>query len=97
MRPLAKALGIVIVALIVISAAAILQVNRFLSSPVNVSDEGTSFEIAPGTPFARVSQRLADEGIIAHPTLLRVYARVSGKAGSLHAGEDVIEPGTSTA
>ena len=97
MKPFAKILGIVIVAMIVISAAAIWHMNRFLDSPVNVHGEGTSFEIAPGTPFATVSQRLADEEIIAHPALLRVYARVSGIAGSVHAGECFIEPGTTTA
>ncbi len=97
MRPLTKAFGILAVALIVIGAAAFWQVHRFLDSAVNVPDDGTSFEIAPGTPFARVSQRLADEGIIAYPTMLRIYARVSGKAGSVHAGEYLIEPGTTTA
>ncbi len=97
MRPLASALGIVIVALIVVGAAAIWQVDRFLDSPVTVPEDGTSFAIAPGTPFARVSQRLADEGIIAHPALLRIYARVSGKASSVHAGEYFIEPGTTAA
>jgi len=97
LRPLAKALGILIVALVVIGAAAIWQVHRFLDSTVSVPDDGTSFEIAPGTPFARVSQRLADEGIIAYPTMLRIYGRVSGKAGSVHAGEYFIEPGTTTA
>ena len=97
MSPLVKALGIVVVALIVISVAALWQLNRVLDSPVNVPQDGINFEIAPGTPFAGVSQRLADEGIIAHPTLLRIYARVSGKAGSVHAGEYFIEPGTTAA
>ena len=97
MRPLSKALGIVVVAMIVIGAAAIWQLNRFLDSPVSVPEDGAGFEIAPGTPFATVSQRLADAGIIAQPTLLRMYARVSGKAGSVHAGEYFIEPGTTTA
>ena len=97
MRPLAKALGIVVVALFMVGAAAIWQVNRFLDSPVNVPGDGASFEIPPGAPFATVSQRLADAEIIAHPTLLRLFARVSGKAGSVHAGEYFIEPGTTTA
>ena len=96
MRPLAKALGIVVVALIMVGAAAIWQVHRFLDSPVNVPGDGASFEIPPGTPFATISQRLADAEIIAYPTLLRLFARVSGKAGSVHAGEYFIEPGTTT-
>jgi UPF0755 protein len=97
LRPLARALAILIAALVVIGAAAVWQVDRFLDSPVNVPADGASFEIPPGTPFARVSQRLAEEGIVAHPTLLRLYARVSGKANAVHAGEYLIEPGTTTA
>jgi UPF0755 protein len=97
LRPLTKALGILLVALLVISAAALWQVDRFLGSAVSVPEEGTSFEIAPGTPFTRVSEKLAEEGIISYPTLLRMYARVSGRAGSIHAGEYFIQPGTTTA
>jgi UPF0755 protein len=97
LRPLTKALGVLFVALLVISAAAMWQVDRFLASPVEVPAEGTSFEIPPGTPFSRVSERLAEEGIISQPTLLRIYARITGKAGSVHAGEYFIEPGTTTA
>lgn len=97
MRPLTKALGVVIAALIILSATALWQVDRFLSSTVNVPEEGASFEIAPGTPFTRVSEGLAERGIIANPSLLRIYARITGKAGSVHAGEYFIEPGTTTA
>jgi len=93
-RPLAKLLGILVAALLLIAGAALWQVDRLLDGPVNVPEEGANFEIPPGTPFARISERLADEGIISNPTLLRLYARVSGKAGSVHAGEYFIEPGT---
>ena len=97
MRPLTKALGILSAALIIIAVAALWQFDRFLSSMVSVPEEGTTFEIAPGSPFTRVSQRLAEEGIVSNPTLLRIYARVSGKAGSVHAGEYFIKPGTTAA
>ena len=97
MRPLTKALAVVLAALIVVSAAALWQVDRFLNSAVNVPGEGANFEIVPGTPFTRVSEGLAEQGIISNPTLLRIYARVTGRAGSVHAGEYFIEPGTTTA
>ncbi len=97
MRPLTKALGVVLAALLIIGVAALWQVDRFLNSAVSVPEGGATFEIAPGTPFARVSQGLAEQGIISNPTLLRIYARVSGKAGSVHAGEYFIAPGTTTA
>jgi UPF0755 protein len=97
MKPLTKSLGILFVALILISATALWQAARFLNSAINVPEQGATFEIPPGTPFARVSQRLGEEQIISNPTLLRIYARISGKAGSVHAGEYFIEPGTTTA
>jgi UPF0755 protein len=93
-KPSTQALGIVLAALILIVAAALWQFDRFLDSAVSVPAEGTSFEIAPGTPFTRVSEGLAEQGIISNPTLLRMYARISGKAASVHAGEYSIEPGT---
>jgi UPF0755 protein len=97
LRPLTKAFGVLLAALFLIGAAALWQVDRFLNATVTVPEEGATFEIAPGTPFTRVSQRLAEQGIVSNPTLLRIYARVSGQAGSVHAGEYFIEPGTTTA
>ena len=97
MKPLPKALSILAIAATLIGAAALWQVHRFLNSAVVVPEEGVSFEIAPGTPFARISAQLAQEGIIANPTLMRIYARLTGKASSVHAGEYLIESGTTAA
>ena len=97
MRPLQKALAILAIAAVLIAAGGSWQVHRFLNSAVSVPEEGASFEIAPGTPYARVSAQLAEQGIIAYPTLMRVYARLTGKAGSVHAGEYLIRPGTTAA
>jgi len=94
---LPKLLGILAAALLLIAVAALWQVDRYLDGPVSVPEDGVAFEIPPGAPFARVSARLAEEGIISHPALLRLYARVTGKAGSVHAGEYFIEPGTTLA
>ena len=94
MRPVAKLLGILAGALLLIATAVLWHVDRFLDGPVNVPAGGVTFEILPGAPFNRISERLAEEGIISSPTLLRLYAQVSGKAGSVHAGEYAIEPGT---
>ena len=97
MRPLSKVLGVLFVAFILVGVATLWQVDRFLNSAVSVPEEGASFQIAPGTPFSRISEKLAEEAIISQPTMLRIYARVSGKAGSVHAGEYLIRPGTTTA
>lgn len=66
----------------------------FLDAPVNVAESGTELEIRPGMSFRQVSNELGERGIISQPTFFRVYARLSGKAGSIHAGEYRIESGS---
>ena len=71
-----------------------LQANSFLNSPVTVATNGASFEITSGSAFAQVSNGLADRGIIEHPDFFRWYARFTGMAGAVHAGEYEIAAGT---
>jgi UPF0755 protein len=69
------------------------QAVRFLDSPVAVPDQGLTYEISPGTPFAAISNELAERGIISHPRLFRWYARLTGDANKVHAGEYTLETG----
>lgn len=69
--------------------------NQFLNAPVVVPDAGTIYEIRPGTAFRQISDDLADRGIVESPTFLRLYARFSGDANRIQAGEYHIETGTS--
>lgn len=66
---------------------------RFLASPVNVPPDGLIFEIPPGAPFATVSGELGEMGVISQPDVYRIYARLTGRAAHVHAGEYVIESG----
>ena len=70
-----------------------IQFTRFLETPVNVAENGADFDIEPGTPFRQVSSALGDRGIISHPTYFRLYARLTGKAASVHAGEYTLSAG----
>jgi UPF0755 protein len=70
------------------------NVQGFLSTPVTVAAGGTTFDIRPGTSFGEVSRRLEQAGIIESADLLRWYARWTGTAGSIQAGEYRIEAGT---
>lgn len=72
-----------------------LQFNQFLNAPVVVPEAGTTYEVRPGTAFRQISDDLANQGIVESPTFLRLYARFSGKANRIHAGEYLIEAGTS--
>ena len=71
-----------------------IQFNRFLNSPVTVPGEGLSFVIAPGSSFGKISQRLADEGVIDKPEWFRRYGGWTGEAAAVQAGEYFIEPGS---
>jgi UPF0755 protein len=77
-------------------AAAIigLQFRSFLVSPLAVPADGALFDITPGSAFAQVSNDLAAADIKERADYFRWYARISGKAGAVQAGEYHIEAGT---
>jgi peptidoglycan lytic transglycosylase G len=80
--------------LVAVVAAAALALAHYLDTPLTVAEGGVEFEIAPGAPFRAVSNRLADLGVTSHPVLLRAYARWTGQASAVQAGDYLIEVGT---
>ena len=84
-------------AALVAAAVLFLQFNRFITSPVQVDVGGADLVIPPGVAFRQVSDELSERGIITHPTWFRLYARFSGNAASIHAGEYQIEAGITPA
>lgn len=84
-------------AAVVAAAVLFIQFSQFMSSPVTVPADGAEIVIPPGAAFRQVSDELSDRGIISAPTWFRLYARLSGKAASIHAGEYLIESGTTPA
>ncbi|MDH4072835.1 MAG: endolytic transglycosylase MltG, partial [Gammaproteobacteria bacterium] len=76
------------------AAIAVFEFSRFLAAPLAVAEDGADIEIRPGMAFGQVSDMLGEQGIVSYPTLFRLYARFSGKAGSIHAGEYRIPSGT---
>lgn len=76
------------------AAVAVFEFSRFLATPLDVPEGGTEIEIRPGMAFGQVSNALGERGLISHPVLFRLYARLTNRAGSIHAGEYTIEPGT---
>ncbi len=86
-----------VAALLLLGAAAggvAWQLDRFLTAPVNVPGNGTLFEIRPGSSFTAVARDLAAKDIIGNDFWYRLYARLSGKALNVQAGEYLIESGT---
>lgn len=91
-RALKILLPLLAIALLVVAITG-LQVRGFLTSPISVPQAGVAFEIRQGTAFAQVSENLADLGLIERPDYFRWYARLTGKAAAVHAGEYQIEAG----
>lgn len=93
MSRLVKSLLAALVAAVAVVTVVGAQYVQFLRTPLQVPEAGSRLEIAVGTPFSRVSDELAERGILSHPTFFRIHARLSGKAGSIHAGEYDLEEG----
>lgn len=92
-----KPLVVVGVAVLVILVGAVtfgaFHLHQFLNTPVNVGDGGIDFEITAGSSFRRVSKDLAERKIIDQPRMLRTYARWTGEASEVQAGDYRIMPG----
>ncbi|MGB5512121.1 MAG: endolytic transglycosylase MltG [Woeseiaceae bacterium] len=69
------------------------KIDRFMTTPVSVPPGGISFSILPGSSFATVSRQLVDEGVIDDDRWYRMYARATGDAGAIHAGDYFITEG----
>lgn len=93
MRPLVVAIIAVLVVLLGAATYGAFYMHQFLNSPVNVGADGVDFEIAAGSSFSRVSKDLAARDIIAEPRLLRFYARWTGAASEVQAGDYRIPAG----
>ena len=93
MKKLLIASGAVLLLFAVLAGIGIWHLERFMSRPVNVPDEGVTFAIAPGSPFSAVADQLVEQGILLSATRYRLYARWSGQASAIQAGEYRIAPG----
>ncbi len=68
--------------------------SQFLNTAMSIPGDSVVFEIPAGTAFAAISRNLAERGYVGHPDWFRWYARLSGRAGSVRAGEYRIDVGT---
>ena len=93
MRVIYKLLAAAVLVVVVALAAAAIHTYRFLESPLDLPDEGLAFTIPPGAAFGQVASRLEADGVIANADTYRLWARWTGDAGSIHAGEYLIAQG----
>ncbi|MBT8080777.1 MAG: endolytic transglycosylase MltG [Gammaproteobacteria bacterium] len=85
---------IVLALAVVLAGAGIAAGNRFLDAPLSLDGPEVYYEIRQGVPFATVSAELAQLGMIDRPDWFRWYARLSGKAQKVRAGEYTVSSGT---
>jgi UPF0755 protein len=88
-------LGSAVLGLLVLAAVfAAVKVSSFLHAPVNAGDSGIDFVVESGASFRAVSNDLARQGVISNSRAFRAYARWTGKASAIHAGDYHIRAGT---
>jgi len=97
LRRVLHVVGVLATLFVLVTGIALWQLDRFLHTPVSVPADGASFEIAPGTSFHEVSRQLEDTGVVSNSDLLRGYARWTGQANTVQAGEYRIRSGTTPA
>lgn len=73
------------------------QLDRMRLEPLVLACDPETLVLEPGTSFAQLAERLTHRGWVEHPRALRLYARATGLAGSIQAGEYAVEPGMSLA
>jgi UPF0755 protein len=66
---------------------------RELDAPLSIAAEGDWLRVPSGTAFSRVTAELAERGMLDRPWLLRWYARATGEAPRVQAGEYRLAPG----
>ncbi len=74
-----------------------IQAHQYLNTPVNAGTDGVEYTIQPGSSLHAVSAELTAMGVTQRPLILRAYGRWLGVAGSIHAGDYLIRPGTTPA
>ena len=97
MKRFALVLSIALLLVAVTAGVGAWQVQRFMNTEVSVPPNGIEFEIPNGSAFASVTQDLVDNGVIDNDRWFRLYARWSGEASAVQAGEYLIPSGATPA
>jgi UPF0755 protein len=67
---------------------------RELNAPLRLAVDGEWLRVASGTPLRGVTAELAQRGVLDEPWLLATYARATGEATRIRAGEYQLSAGT---
>lgn len=81
--------------IVAVACATLLIAWRSLDAPMNVAADGDRLDVAPGSSLTGISDELSRRGILETSWALNAYARFSGDAKRVQAGEYLIGSGTS--
>lgn len=88
-------IGAVIAIILAIAASvSFIQASAYLKTPMDLPANGLDFEVSPGASLHAVSEALAEQGVLQHPLVFRLYARWTGQASAIHAGDFHVQAGT---
>ncbi len=86
-------LGVLLVAVLLVGFALYVDYRTFLETPLTVPEQGLEFQVPPGSSVAGLARDLEDRGALRSALYLRAYARLTGQASRIQAGEYTIAPG----
>jgi len=86
-HPVLKATFLLLLLLLAAAAGSALWVRSMVHRPVEHSAADRIITIEPGAGTQVIVARLAEAGIIRHPTALTLYLRLTGRGGNLRAGD----------
>lgn len=75
------------------AAGAWLYLQKWLSTPLAISEQGYTYELKQGQSLGHLAYALGRDEVINHPRLLRLYARWTA-LNKIHAGEYFFPQGT---
>ena len=93
-RNLASNLLTLLVLLLAVAAGLIAWARHEFTGP-GPSVQATCVRVAPGAALSRVSEALAEQGVVSNAYIFRAGADYAGKSQSLRYGSYLIPPGTS--
>lgn len=88
-----RILGFLILVLSLSAGWAWQDYHGFLDAPLSLPEQGLVYQVRPGTHVRQIASELAARDVLQAPLYLRLYARLSGLAPRLKAGEYRLTPG----
>lgn len=88
-----QTLAVIFVLALLAGGIAVSTALEYLEQPMLTDGEAVTFELSTGRSFRSAVSELHEQGILRWPRVLALYARLTGAARHVHAGEYRIEPG----